>query len=194
MRVERSANGSEVYISHRGMVEILTGDRKDLARWTPRPSDPQLEAEFISRLMVRLGSPEDVARTALATPETKPDRARLLTQQGAAGLEIDDGFDRAWRRVGIALDRTGFTVEDRNRADGLYYVRYVDDKAAGKEPGFFKRLFGSDGEAGQAVRYRIVLKGAGTDKSLLAVQSADGAPDSGATGQRIANLLLSELK
>ncbi len=53
-------------------------------------------------------------------------RARVLTDKPAATLEVDDGLDRAWRRVGIALDRSGFTVEDRDRAAGLYFVRYVD--------------------------------------------------------------------
>ena len=33
--------------------------------------------------------------------------------------------DRAWRRVG-ALDRVGFTVEDRDPLRRVYYVRYVD--------------------------------------------------------------------
>jgi len=34
-------------------------------------------------------------------------------------------------RIGeIELDRSGFTVEDRDRSAGLYFVRYVDPKLA----------------------------------------------------------------
>ena len=63
--------------------------------------------------------------------------------KAGAALEVDEGFDRAWRRVGLALDRSGFTVEDRDRTGGLYFVRYVDPKFASREePGFFSKLFG----------------------------------------------------
>ena len=122
--------------------------------WQPRPSDPQLEAEFLSRLMVKLGARRRQARTAAATHGRGRGRGRRRPRRrrapgrcpaGAATLEVDDGFDRAWRRVGLALDRSGFTVEDRDRAAGLYFVRYVDPANAGKEePSFFDKMFGKD--------------------------------------------------
>jgi len=130
VRVERSPGGSEVFISHRGMVEIYTNDRKESTTWTQRPSDPQLEAEMLSRLMVKLGAKEEVARAVIANPVTSAPRARIVSGQPAATLQVDEGFDRAWRRVGLTLDRSGFTVEDRDRAGGLYFVRYVDPKNA----------------------------------------------------------------
>jgi outer membrane protein assembly factor BamC len=197
-RIERTAAGTEVYLSHRGLQETVTGPQQENVRWTNRPSDPQLEAEFLSRIMLRLGSTEATTRAALATPAAgTPARARLLDGRGTPALEIDDNFDRAWRRVGLALDRSGFTVEDRNRSDGLYYVRYVDGKAP-DERGFVSRLFnlGSD-EAAKAQRFRIALLGgsAATEgRTIVAVQSADGASASATVGQRIADLLLTELK
>lgn len=193
-RIERAANGSEVYISHRGMQEVYVTAQKDQTRWTTRPADPQLEAEFLSRLMVRLGAPEDVARTALAAPEAKAPRARAVAGSELVAIEIDDEFERAWRRVGLALDRSGFTVEDRNRADGMYFVRYVDKSTSGQARSFFGRLFGSDDEAGTALRYRLALQASGNAKSVLAVQDAAGAPAKGETAQQIAKVLLAELR
>ncbi len=200
IRVERTPAGSDVFISHRGMIEVYTTDRKEQTTWTSRPSDPQLEAEFLSRLMVKLGAKEDVARavatSAAATPVVAAPRARLLTGQPAATLQVDEGFDRAWRRVGLTLDRSGFTVEDRDRAGGLYFVRYVDPKdAATAEPGFFAKLFsfGRPDPAKAPARYRIAVKGEG-DRTQVSVQNAQGGPENGAVGQRIVALLVDDLK
>ncbi len=193
-RVERTPAGSEVYISHRGAQEVYTSQQKDSTVWQPRPSDPQLEAAFLSRLMQKLGVTEETAKTAVATAAQAPTRARILGGQSAATLQVDDNFDRAWRRVGLALDRGGFTVEDRDRGQGLYFVRYVDPKDIGKgEPGFFAKLFGKADESGGPLRYRIQVKGDG-DRSTVAVLNAQGTPDAGENGQRIVTLLLDELK
>jgi len=198
LRVERNGTGSDVFISHRGMTEIYTNDRKEQTVWTNRPSDPQLEAEFLSRLMVKLGAKEDVARTVAANPVSVSNtpRARLVPGQAAATLQVDEGFDRAWRRVGLTLDRSGFTVEDRDRAGGLYFVRYVDPRdAATAEPGFFAKLFsfGRSDPAKVPGRYRIAVKADG-ERTNVSVQNAQGGPENGAVGQRIVGLLVDDLK
>lgn len=204
-RVERGANGgSEIYITHRGMVEVITGQNKDSTIWQPRPADPQLEAEFLARLMVKLGSKEEAAKTqaeALAAAPLpgapgSPARARIVTGLPAATLQVDDGFDRAWRRVGVALDRSGFTVEDRDRGQGIYYVRYIDPKFAGKEePNLFSKLFsfGKKDDEGGPTRYRVVVKADG-DRSTVSVLNSSGAPENGEAGKRITSLLLEDLK
>lgn len=194
-RVERTAAGSEVYISHRGVEEVYTSAQKDSTVWQPRPADPQLEATFLARLMTRLGVTEEVAKTAVAAAPAAPARARIVTGQPSATLQVDDNFDRAWRRVGLALDRSGFTVEDRDRGQGLYFVRYIDPKDVGKaEKGFFARLFGSsDAAASGPVRYRVSVKADG-ERSNVAVLNAQGAPEAGESAQRIVALLLEELK
>ena len=198
LRVERNGAGSDVFISHRGMAEVYTTDRKEQTTWTNRPTDPQLEAEFLSRLMVKLGAKEDVARTVVANPVavSATPRARLLTGQASSALQVDEGFDRAWRRVGLTLDRSGFTVEDRDRASGLYFVRYVDPKdAATAEPGFFAKLFnfGKSDPAQTPGRYRIAVKADG-ERTTVSVQNAQGGPENGAVGQRIVGLLVDDLK
>lgn len=193
-RVERTANGSEIYISHRGVEEVYTNAQKESTVWQARPADPQLEAAFLSRLMQRLGVSEEAAQMAVTTAPQAPTRARIVAGQPAATLQVDDNFDRAWRRVGLALDRGGFTVEDRDRGQGLYFVRYVDPKDVGKgEPGFFAKLFGGGDAAGGPLRYRIQVKADG-DRSNVTVQTAQGAPEAGENGQRIVGLLLEELK
>lgn len=199
-RVERTPNGTEVYITHRGMVEIYTGQNKESTVWQPRQPDPQLEGELLSRLMLKLGATEEVAKTAVVapgtTPAAAPARARIVAGQPTATLQVDDGFDRAWRRVGVALDRSGFTVEDRDRTQGVYFVRYIDPKFAGKEePNLFSKLFsfGKKDDAGNPARYRVVVKGEG-ERSTVTVLNGQGAPENGDVGKRITGLLLDDLK
>lgn len=197
-RVERTAAGTtEVYISHRGMEEVYTTPQKDTTVWQARPSDPQLEAAMLQRLLLRLGVKEEQARTVVATEgTTEPARARAVEGQAAATLQVDDGFDRAWRRVGLALDRSGFTVEDRDRAQGLYFVRYVDPSDSNKdEPGMLSRLFsfGKKEEAAGPARYRVQVRGEG-ERSTVTVLNAQGQPENGEAGKRIVRLLVEELK
>ena len=197
-RVERTAAGTEVYITHRGVIEVYTGERRDNTVWQPRAPDPQLEAELLSRLMLRLGATEEVAKTAIVAPGAPgaPARARLLAGSPTATLQVDDGFDRAWRRVGVALDRSGFTVEDRDRTQGLYFVRYIDPAFAGKdEPNLFSKIFsfGKKDNAGSPIRYRVAVKGEG-ERSTVSVFDSKGAPENGDAGKRITTLLLEDLK
>jgi len=202
-RLERGPDGStEIYISHRGAQEVLTGVEKERTVWTPRPADPDLEAEFLSRLMNRLGAEKDRAKTAVvnATP-VEPVRAKLVRGGSGAGgtVEVDESFERVWRRVGLALDRVGFTVEDRDRSQGVYYVRYIDQNqdAQGKaeKKGFLSRMFSGskDDKAKQAQRYRIAVKSAGAG-SQVSVLNNDGRPETSQTGERILALLTEQLK
>ena len=200
-RVERTASGSDIFITHRGMEEVYVGDRKESTVWQPRAAEPQLEATFLSRLMVKLGAKEEVAKatvaSAAASAPAATARARLLEGRSSPTLQLDDGFDRAWRRVGIALDRSGFTVEDRDRGQGLYFVRYVDPAFAGREePSFFGRLFDfgrkKNDNSGLA-KYRVKVASEGST-STVAVLDSEGRPDTSANGKRIANLLLEDLR
>jgi outer membrane protein assembly factor BamC len=202
-RVERASGGTDIYITHRGMIEVYTGERRENTTWQPRQADPQLEGEFLSRLMLKLGATEEVAKAAVATAGTPgqpgspgaPAHARLVAGQPTPTLQVDDNFDRAWRRVGVALDRSGFTVEDRDRTQGIYYVRYIDPKFAGKEePGFLSKLFSfGKKEDGGPARYRVAVKGTG-DQSTVTVLNNAGAPETGDAGKRISALLLEDLK
>ena len=197
-RIERSAAGTEIHISHRGMMEIYTSEFKDRTVWQPRPSDPELEAEFLSRLMVKLGAKEDTARSAVAaapaaaaTAAAAPATARAAALPATATLQLAEGFDRAWRLVGLALDRSGFTVEDRDRSAGLYFVRYVDPKLAGKEANFFSKLFGAtDGALPQ--RVRLLVKSSG-NASVVTVQGSGGAPDNSDVARTIIGKLSEEI-
>lgn len=190
-RFERAPNGgTEIYISHRGMKEVYSTAQKDQTVWEPRPEDPELEAEFLRRLMIALGTPKAQAQAALATAPDKP-RARIEKVANHPVVVIDEAFDRAWRRVGLALDRTGFTVEDRDRSQGTYFVRYVPptDK---KEPSFLSKLFTRE-KAEAPLKFRIHLKTEG-QATTMTVLDANGAPDTTANAQRIVQVIADDLK
>lgn len=193
-RLERTPNGgTEVYISHRGMQEVYasTNNQKDQTVWQPRASDPELEAEFLRRLMVRLGVPQEQTKALVASGAAKP-TSRVSKVGDAPVVQIDEGFDRAWRRVGLALDRTGFTVEDRDRSQGTYFVRYVPPSQDRQDRGFFSKMFSRD-QASPPVKYRINVKSQG-DTSTVAVLDAQGAPEKSDNAQRIVKVIADDLQ
>ena len=191
-RMERSASGgTEIYISHRGMIEVYSNTQKDQTVWQPRATDPELEAEFLRRLMVKLGVPQEQSKALVAAGATKT-TARVSNVNNSPVVVIDEAFDRAWRRVGLALDRTGFTVEDRDRSQGTYFVRYVAPNADKKEQGFFGRLFSRE-KAEPPLKYRIALKSEG-QSTTVSVLNASGAPETSANAQRIVQVIADDLK
>jgi outer membrane protein assembly factor BamC len=199
IRLERGAEPgtTEIYLTHQGMEEVVAVDTGTDIRtmWQPRESDPELEAELVRRLMVHLGATEDRAKSELARvaePAPAPERARLARNGDQVSLNLEDDLDRAWRRVGLSLDRIGFTVEDRDRSRGIYYVRYIDPDKAGKKPGFFSRMFGG-GEPMANQQYHIHLQDAGTG-TRVEVLDKDGEPETSKTGERILSLLYEQLK
>lgn len=193
-RLERSADGTtEIFISHRGVIEVYTSANRDQNQtvWQPRPTDPELEAEFLRRLMVKLGSTPEQAKALVAGGVTKS-IATASTVNGQPALLLQEGFDRAWRRVGLALDRTGFTVEDRDRKQGIYFVRYVPPNPDTTEPGFFKKWFSSS-KGPEATKFRIAVISK-AETTTVSVMDAAGAPETSASAARIVKVLAEDIK
>jgi outer membrane protein assembly factor BamC len=197
-RIERGAQtaSTEIYISHRGMQEVYITEGKDQTRWQPRKADPDLEAEMLRRLMLRFGIQEARAKQQVAVAAEAP-RASLATQN-AGVLTVNEQFDRAWRRVGLALDRVGFTVEDRDRSKGIYFVRYIDPEAdvkTGKtEEGLFSRFkFWGNSPAKKNEQYQIAVRDMDTTAQVN-VLNKDGKTEQSATASRILTLLYDQLK
>jgi outer membrane protein assembly factor BamC len=211
VRIDTSGSGSELYLSHRGMIEVITGATKESSVWQARPNDPDLEAEFLRRIVLRLGADNNRAQ-AIATaakvnqnqpgaaPAAAASSARLTGSGAAMALELaNENFDRAWRRVGLALEKGSFTVEDRNRADGIYFVRYVDPELEAnsqKEKGFLSKIFSREQDV-KAKTYRVSVKASGP-ASIVTVNDATGAslrdPTDIQVSQRILALLQEQLK
>ncbi|MES2186023.1 MAG: outer membrane protein assembly factor BamC [Pseudomonadota bacterium] len=199
-RMERNANGgTDIYISHRGMQEVYAEKtQKDQTVWQARPSDPELEAEFLRRLMMKLGGltvaqAREAAAGIPATAGVVRSTSRVATVGGAPVVQIDEGFDRAWRRVGLSLDRTGFTVEDRDRSQGTYFVRYVAPNADRKEQGFLGRFFNRTPDAQTPVRYRIAVRSEG-EKTTVAVLGEGGSAVTPIDATRIVQVIADDLK
>ncbi len=194
-RLERNAaGGTEVYITHRGMIEVYSNTTKDQTVWQPRAADPELETEFLRRLMVRLGVSQEQSKAVVAAAAAPvAQSATVATVNNVPLVQMKEGFDRAWRRVGVALDRTGFTVEDRNRNDGVYFVRYVAPNADKKESGFFGKLFTRSPDAVPPLKYRIVVRSQG-EATTVSVLNEGGTPEASANAERIVRVIADELK
>ncbi len=186
---------TELYLTHRGMKEVVNGNS---TIWEVRPSDPELESEMLSRLMVFMGVQAQQAKQELKTAVSPAPRAQLIQNaDGTAVLNVEEDVSRAWRRTGLALDRVGFTVEDRNRSKGVYYVNYDDPLKETKSKGLLSKLAfwrSDDAKAkAQGDKYQVVLESQGAS-TRITVQDMDGKPVTTKTGARILTLLQEQLK
>jgi len=210
-RLERGVEPgtTEVFLSNRNMEEVYSSSTQDRTMWEARPADASLEGEMLSRLMVKLGGGDTKVTTAsaplpgrrgVAPASTAPSQPLNATLQnaGAGPLVVNDSFDRAWRRVGLALDRVGFTVEDRDRSKGLFYVRYVDPEvdlsATNKTSWAQKLMFWRSPPKTTQPQYRIHVADAGANTSQVQVQDSKVATENSSTGKKILGLLYEQLK
>lgn len=205
------ANTTEVYLTHRAMEERLVRNsvgEDTTTVWEPAPGDPDKEAAMLRRLMVYLGVSDQKAERMLAAGggSTSSDRApalnagtaagaRLVRSGGGSELVIPEEFRQAWRQTGLALDRTGFAVEDRDRSAGVFYVRYDDPKRnQGRKKGLLGRLaFWNNEKLDTVQQYQVKLIG-GPDATRVTVLDADGRRDNSSTGERILSLLHEQMR
>lgn len=200
-RLERVGDFTEITLTHRGMHEVYVGARQEQTTWTARAADPELEAEMLNRLLLRLGgkttvaTAQQTASVAVATPNVAA--PQLVGAQVPDQLVVSEDFERAWRRVGQSLDRHGFTVEDRDRRAGVFFLRWADPNKVGKEePNWFMKLFSKD--QGPAMgRYRVVVKtdaSATNPRSVVSVQDDKGQQLTDDAAKRILGLLQQDLR
>ena len=201
------ADTTEVYISHRGAEQVVVGDETQYAQreglgktvWQPRPNDPGLEAEMLSRLMVFLGVDEERSDAIVAADTPAAPRVRLVREDdGTAALVLDEGFSPAWRRTGLALDRAGFMVEDRDRSRGLFHVRYADPEAGGESGGggwlsglMFWRSDDDEEQGDDAYVLQVIGEADATTRVI--VLDRDGRRDASSTADRILAVLQEQL-
>jgi outer membrane protein assembly factor BamC len=188
----------EIYVSHRGAEELRKRDG-DGTYWELRPSNPELEAEMLQRIMVKMGQSPETAKQIIAESKesTQADRAKLVTAtDGAQQIVVQDNLDRAWRQVGLALDRAGVVVEDRDRAKGVYFVRYVageDLDGPKKDQSWFSRLFSRKQPDAGTNQYQVVVTGNDRETTVKLLDK-DGYKAAPEVNRQIINVLLRELK
>jgi outer membrane protein assembly factor BamC len=212
-RLEKGAvpGTTEVFVSNRSVEEIYTSEFQDHTVWNPLPADRELEAEMLNRMALKIAGEETkvavaaptapagtLAKQASLTPTAPEPRNAVLENSGAGPLVVNDSFDRAWRRVGLALDRTGFTVEDRDRSKGLFFVRYIDpdvDLTSGQKKSWSEKLmFWKSADKQNQPQYRIYVSDAGANLSQVVVQDSKGEAEKSSTGKKILGLLFEQLK
>lgn len=212
-RIERSATGgSDIFVTHRAMVEVVKsmGGDNETTVWQPGPSDPEMEAEMLTRLAQRINqefNPEAVKKSAAEheaevqkLTSYQAEEAISQLEQNAEGVAtsifIKEDFERAWRRVALAIDRMGFTVEDRDRSRGFFLVRYLDqeyEEQKRSEQGFWSNAFGNTKPV-EAPQYVIYLQRLSDTECRVHVLGPDGKADQTGVAPRILTLLSEQTK
>lgn len=203
LRIEKGVapGTTELYLTHRGMEEKIIQDGRGTVErtvWNPRETDHGLEVAMLRRIMVHLGSADQAAGAQLAGAKEKSrkPKSRLNKSGDQLSVTVDEDFDSAWRLTGVALDRVGFAVEDRNRADGIYYVRYNDPMRTTEEKGWLSKLvFWNVDEADidKESQYQVKLTAAAQSTNVT-VLNAQGTRDNSETALRILTLIQEQIR
>ncbi|HXK57669.1 MAG TPA: outer membrane protein assembly factor BamC [Gammaproteobacteria bacterium] len=203
VRIENgiSPGTTELYLTHRGMQEKIIQDGQGTVErtvWNPREPDPGLEVAMLRRIMVYLGSSDEAAaaRLAGAKERQRKPRSRLNQTGDQVSLTVNESFDRSWRLTGVALDRVGFAVEDRNRSEGIYYVRYNDPMRTPEKKGFLSKLVFwnvDEAEIDKESQYWIKLV-EGAQATEISVLNAKGVRDNSDTAKRILTLIQEQIR
>lgn len=196
VRLERGKDGksTEIYLTQYGKEEVLSED-KSTSVWQSRPNDPELEATMMQMMMARLGGTEEQAKTPAGTSSPSRDAAvapKLQTlNNGSKGILLSEPFDRSWRIVGLALERAGFVIEDKDRTSGVYFLRLQGEV---KEKGWMDKLaFWRDDEKAKSVRYQVTVHEGNAAGSGCEVAANDGTGASNDDTQRIIDALYKAL-
>lgn len=179
---------TEIYITHRGKEEVFSEDMTT-SKWQTRADDPEIEAIMLQRLMVRFGVSEAQATSAVAATDvmaassTVPaSGAATITTTEPAGtaslreisggdiiIVVNDPFDRAWRKAGLAIESAGLGVEDKDREKGVYFLRPVKVQSGWLEKLKFWKKSEQDGKG-----YQVSVKDGGA-ACEISVTDQDGA-------------------
>lgn len=185
-RLERKGDSTEVYLTHRGMEEVLSSDGST-SKWQARAADPEMEAIMLQKLMVRFGGSEVQAAVAVSgsVPASGTASVAAVGGDGKASLVevfdgskvlvLNDAFDKAWRRVGLALEQAGMAVEDKDRAKGIYFLRSTQPERSWTDD----LMFWKDDTTSNR-RYRVNVKDGGSSCDVMVTDQDGGSDDTSA--------------
>lgn len=200
VRLERTddPNLTRMFLMHQGVkqevderVSSVGGDVITMY-WTNSPYDPEIEAEMMLRFLAYRGMSEEKLEE-VAKVKPRDVRAELKKVEGGQVLVVNENFARTWRRTGVAIDRLGITIDDRNRSEGLYFISLGEEflKNHQQQEGVFKKLFGGKETEG----HKFILKV--TDQvteSVVSLHDKEGKLSNDAGASTIMDLLYAQLR
>lgn len=195
IRVERTDNGASVTFSHHGVQEVLVGSHKDSSKWEPRPNDPNLEAQFLARFMLKMGADDATVQQQLLV---QGEGSGHLAQLDNGILTVSGSHERNVHRLSLALDRIGLTVQNFDAAANAFTVRQAEMESENPDkPGFFSRVFGKDKKAepkSERPRLQVRITPAADNVDKVTVHNLDGTPYNARIGEEILRRLWAELR
>lgn len=233
-------NTTEIYMSHRTVEgapdnglnvvrtpfgEYATGFRNENQQEVKAKTDDlEIDAELLRRLMIKLGIAESRSQEIVASAAVEKRADVVKEADSSVTLNLNDPFDRGWRRVGLALDRIGFVIEDKDRSNGTFFVRYTDvdiDNTPKKKKGVIDALAfwrddeedknadvkdsktlteklqfwkGDDGKTDPSKQYRIKVAESETGGTRVNVVDKDDKRSRTSTANRIISLMYEQLR
>ena len=199
VRLERTENPNitRMFLTHQGLIEdvFVEPGRDNISRfWRWRPADPELEAETLKRFLVFRGMDEEEAEQ-VTKPKVLVERARLQDVSNGQIIVVNDNFARTWRHAGVAIDRLGLVVTDRNRSEGLYYLELSDEfiETHKEEPGVMKKWFGGDDKK-ESTTTLVMKVTQQKEETWVSLHDQKGQLDNSDLAKKVNELLYKQLR
>lgn len=115
---------------------------------------------------------------------------------GQQALMVEQDFSDVWGRVGRVLDSKGFSVEDRDRSRGHYYVHYIDpfNEAEKEEGGLLSSLaFWRDDDEKSPGEYYYIKLISDAEKTKIIILDSEEVRTSSPTAKRLLGLMQEQL-
>jgi outer membrane protein assembly factor BamC len=118
----KAYNASTVYKIEEYKDDNKVGKKIDISEQREK-ADYEIDSELLTRLMIKLGATDLYAKEKIKNPEVIV-KSEIFDTKEDVYIKMNDPYDRSWRRLGLALDLIGFVTEDKNRSEGIYFVRF----------------------------------------------------------------------
>jgi outer membrane protein assembly factor BamC len=177
------AGGTEVFVTQRAR-QRASGEVP--GQWVPSPSDPGQENDVLQRLMAFMGG-TGVGNTGLSTAGSAQEFVKRAGDDKSPSLVLDKPLEMAWRHVGQAVDRFGYTMVGHDRISHKFLIILGPRPPAPiKKAGWFARTFSSHKTPPAVAEYEITLT-PGKDNDT--VVTAGVVADTGADPDRARKIL-----
>jgi outer membrane protein assembly factor BamC len=207
-RIERDPEGrniNRIYIAHRGtetVQEIRVGNqrRDDIGTddWHFRRSEPELEIEMLSRLMIFLGLRREAVDKQMAQSGLFKPRAWLEhnVDESSPYLILKDSYHIAWNRIHHLLQRMNFEIvvaefERSFSGEGTLVVE-TESVETVEDTGFFS--FFGDSDKRNTRKFKLSFSEETHEFTRVDLIDENGDPDSSPEGAEFLSMLFEQIK
>ncbi len=164
-----------------GVTLFLSSDREERSDdiWLTAIPDKALEKETLRKINLYFYGDTPEATIAAGdngnanAPGAVRLKANIINIAGTPHLTVPHNYTHAWHKIGLALQRSGYVINERTQETGTYHFLYFDPEASQKKRGLLSRLKFWEDDEDTGTPYRLKLDNINNDVRAV-VMNNDG--------------------